>query len=226
MDLRHRSLSVRRPPSSRRRQVIANARRSRPNCEAPTPHRVPERVSSRRHPTVPFGSVSLPPTWRTLPARQSSRPERERLHDPTTSPTRRAPTSQVESTRYRQDLVARFTAVDDSQHREPDDVSGQVHGASARPRQAMMECCVYDPESCPLLTGSYMDYRAARDGPSHFTVGHTVSRHPQPARVKGCGEAGAIARRRPSLFADRFAGCSTSPCHRRREGLRAANHAA
>ncbi len=92
--------------------------------------------------------------------------------------------------------VERFTAVDDFGNIvNPMIVSGQVHGGIAQGLgQAMMEGCVYDPESGQLLTGSFMDYAMPRamDLPN-FTVGHTVTpcTH-NPLGVKGCGEAGAI----------------------------------
>ena len=75
-------------------------------------------------------------------------------------------------------------------------VEGQVHGGIAQGvGQALIEGCVYDPESGQLLTGSYMDYAMPRadDLPS-FRVGmtHTPCPH-NPLGVKGCGEAGAIA---------------------------------
>lgn len=95
-----------------------------------------------------------------------------------------------------QTKVERFTAVDDFGNIvNPMIVSGQVHGGLAQGLgQAMLEGCVYDPESGQLLTGTYMDYTMPRadDLPS-FTVDHTVTpcTH-NPLGVKGCGEAGAI----------------------------------
>ncbi len=92
--------------------------------------------------------------------------------------------------------VDRFTAVDDFGNIvNPMIVEGQVHGGLAQGLgQAMLEGCVYDPESGQLLTGSYMDYTMPRadDLPS-FSVDHTVTpcTH-NPLGVKGCGEAGAI----------------------------------
>jgi carbon-monoxide dehydrogenase large subunit len=92
--------------------------------------------------------------------------------------------------------IDRFTAVDDFGNIvNPMIVSGQVHGGLGQGLgQAMMEGCVYDPESGQLLTGSYMDYCMPRadDLPS-FTVDttNTPCTH-NPLGVKGCGEAGAI----------------------------------
>ena len=75
-------------------------------------------------------------------------------------------------------------------------VEGQVHGGIAQGvGQALVENCVYDPESGQLLTGSYMDYCMPRadDLPS-FKVATTETPCPHnPLGVKGCGEAGAIA---------------------------------
>jgi carbon-monoxide dehydrogenase large subunit len=75
-------------------------------------------------------------------------------------------------------------------------VEGQVHGGLAQGiGQALLENCVYDPDSGQLLTGSYMDYAMPRadDMPSFVveTVKGTPCTH-NPLGVKGCGEAGAI----------------------------------
>ncbi len=75
-------------------------------------------------------------------------------------------------------------------------VEGQVHGGIAQGvGQALIENCVYDPQSGQLLSGSYMDYNMPRahDLP-FFKVGLTETPCPHnPLGVKGCGEAGAIA---------------------------------
>ena len=75
-------------------------------------------------------------------------------------------------------------------------VEGQVHGGIAQGvGQALLENCVYDPETGQLLSGSYMDYCMPRasDLPS-FKVDTTETPCPHnPLGVKGCGEAGAIA---------------------------------
>jgi carbon-monoxide dehydrogenase large subunit len=92
--------------------------------------------------------------------------------------------------------VERFTAVDDFGNIvNPMIVAGQVHGGIAQGLgQAMMEACVYDPQTGQLLTGTYMDYCMPRadDLPS-FDIAHTNTpcTH-NPLGVKGCGEAGAI----------------------------------
>jgi carbon-monoxide dehydrogenase large subunit len=93
--------------------------------------------------------------------------------------------------------VVDWAAVDDFGNVvNPMVVEGQVHGGIAQGiGQALLERCVYDPESGQLLTGSYMDYTMPRadDLPS-FKIGmtHTPCPH-NPLGVKGCGEAGAIA---------------------------------
>ncbi len=93
--------------------------------------------------------------------------------------------------------VDRFTACDDFGNViNPMIVEGQVHGGVAQGLgQALMENCVYDPDSGQLLTGSYMDYAIPRaDDFCTFKV-ETVKGTPcthNPLGVKGCGEAGAI----------------------------------
>ncbi|HQU49353.1 MAG TPA: xanthine dehydrogenase family protein molybdopterin-binding subunit [Casimicrobiaceae bacterium] len=92
--------------------------------------------------------------------------------------------------------VEQFCACDDFGNIiNPMIVEGQVHGGLAQGiGQALLEQCVYDPESGQLLTGTYMDYAMPRadDVPS-FKVGTKVTpcTH-NPLGAKGCGEAGAI----------------------------------
>ena len=92
--------------------------------------------------------------------------------------------------------VDRFTAVDDfGTIINPMIVEGQVHGGLVQGiGQALMENCVYDPESGQLLTGSFQDYAMPRaDDFPQFKLGHvcTPCTH-NPLGTKGCGEAGAI----------------------------------
>ena len=79
--------------------------------------------------------------------------------------------------------IEKFVAVDDfGRVINPMVVEGQVHGGIVQGiGQALMEQCVYDPETGQLLTGSYMDYCMPRadDVPS-FTVRTTRKR---PARI-------------------------------------------
>jgi carbon-monoxide dehydrogenase large subunit len=92
--------------------------------------------------------------------------------------------------------VVRFTACDDFGNIiNPMIVAGQVHGGLTQGiGQALLESCVYDPDSGQLLTGSYMDYAMPRaDDVPPFDVSTKVTpcTH-NPLGAKGCGEAGAI----------------------------------
>ena len=92
--------------------------------------------------------------------------------------------------------IDKFTAVDDFGNVvNPMIVEGQVHGGIAQGiGQALLEGCVYDPETGQLLTASFMDYAMphASDLPT-FQVGTTCTPCTvNPLGVKGCGEAGAI----------------------------------
>ncbi len=92
--------------------------------------------------------------------------------------------------------ICAFTAVDDFGNIiNPMIVEGQVHGGVAQGLgQALLEDCIYDPESGQLLTASYMDYAMPRaDDFPNFKVGNNVTACTHnPLGVKGCGEAGAI----------------------------------
>ncbi|HVC56164.1 MAG TPA: xanthine dehydrogenase family protein molybdopterin-binding subunit [Stellaceae bacterium] len=92
--------------------------------------------------------------------------------------------------------VVNFTASDDfGRIINPMIVAGQVHGGIAQGiGQALLEGCVYDPETGQLLTGSYNDYAMPRadDLPSFaLSTNVTLCTH-NPLGAKGCGEAGAI----------------------------------
>ena len=93
--------------------------------------------------------------------------------------------------------IAAFTAIDDfGTIINPMIVEGQVHGGITHGiGQALLESCIYDPDSGQLLTGSYMDYAMPRaDHLPSFKVDYTVTPCPHnPLGAKGCGEAGAIA---------------------------------
>lgn len=74
-------------------------------------------------------------------------------------------------------------------------VKGQVQGGVAQGLgQALMENCVYDPESGQILTASFADYampRAADMPDIHFEYREfPCATHPMGA--KGCGEAGTV----------------------------------
>ncbi len=92
--------------------------------------------------------------------------------------------------------VASFTACDDFGNIiNPMIVDGQVHGGVTQGiGQALLENCVYDPESGQLLTGSYMDYAMPRadDVPSFKVETRVTPCTHNPLGAKGCGEAGAI----------------------------------
>jgi carbon-monoxide dehydrogenase large subunit len=92
--------------------------------------------------------------------------------------------------------VEKFTAVDDfGTIINPMIVEGQVMGGLVQGiGQALMENCVYDPETGQLLTGSFMDYAMPRaDDFPEFNISTicTPCTH-NPLGTKGCGEAGAI----------------------------------
>jgi carbon-monoxide dehydrogenase large subunit len=92
--------------------------------------------------------------------------------------------------------IVNFTAVDDfGKVINPMIVEGQVHGGLAQGiGQALLESCLYDPQSGQLLTGSYMDYAMPRADDLPFfklATRETPCTH-NPLGVKGCGEAGAI----------------------------------
>ena len=92
--------------------------------------------------------------------------------------------------------VVNFSACDDFGNIiNPMIVEGQVHGGLAQGiGQALLENCVYDPESGQLLTGSYMDYAMPRadDLPSFKVATKVTPCTHNPLGAKGCGEAGAI----------------------------------
>ena len=93
--------------------------------------------------------------------------------------------------------VVGWTAVDDFGNIvNPMIVAGQVHGGIAHGvGQALLEHCIYDPETGQLLTGSFNDYAMPRaDDLPNITLDVTVTPCPHNSLgVKGCGEAGAIA---------------------------------
>src|SRR5690606_1384794 len=92
--------------------------------------------------------------------------------------------------------IEQFVAVDDFGNViNPMIVEGQVHGGIAQGLgQAMLEQCVYDPETGQLLTGSMLDYALPRasDLPRLVVDTRVTPCTHNPLGVKGCGEAGAI----------------------------------
>lgn len=93
--------------------------------------------------------------------------------------------------------VVAYSVVDDFGNvLNPLIVDGQVHGGVAQGiGQALLENCVYDPDSAQLLSGSFVDYTMPRaDDLPALNVDYVVTPCPHnPLGVKGCGEAGAIA---------------------------------
>jgi carbon-monoxide dehydrogenase large subunit len=74
-------------------------------------------------------------------------------------------------------------------------VRGQVHGGVVQGLgQALMENCLFDPETAQLLTGSFMDYCMPRadDMPSFGLAFNEVLCTTNPMGIKGCGEAGTV----------------------------------
>ena len=92
--------------------------------------------------------------------------------------------------------IINFSAVDDfGTIVNPMIVEGQVHGGIVHGvGQALMEQCVYDPDTSQLLTGSFNDYCMPRaDDVPNFSVSTRETPCPHnPLGVKGCGEAGTI----------------------------------
>ncbi len=77
----------------------------------------------------------------------------------------------------------------------PKIVEGQIHGGLAQGiGQALMEQCVFDPQSGQLLTGSLMDYCVPRadDLPSFGTLLQETPSTTNPLGVKGKGESGTV----------------------------------
>jgi aerobic carbon-monoxide dehydrogenase large subunit len=94
--------------------------------------------------------------------------------------------------------LAGYWAVDDiGTVINPIIVEGQLHGGVAQGTgQALLERCLYDPDSGQLLTGSFLDYAVPRASDLPFFVSEFDESAPcthNPLGAKGCGEAGAIA---------------------------------
>jgi carbon-monoxide dehydrogenase large subunit len=92
--------------------------------------------------------------------------------------------------------IVRYLVVDDfGTVVNPLLLQGQVHGGVAQGvGQAMLERCVYDPQTGQLVTGSLTDYclpRAA-DLPAVEFAYNVVPCRTNPLGLKGAGEAGAI----------------------------------
>jgi carbon-monoxide dehydrogenase large subunit len=90
--------------------------------------------------------------------------------------------------------LARYTAIDDvGRAVNPMIIHGQTHGGIAQGMgQALMEHCVYDPESGQALAGSFMDYAMPRasDLPFFTTDLSEVPSTTHPLGFRGGGEGG------------------------------------
>jgi aerobic carbon-monoxide dehydrogenase large subunit len=90
--------------------------------------------------------------------------------------------------------LARYTAIDDvGRAVNPMIIHGQTHGGIAQGMgQALMEHCVYDPESGQPLAGSFMDYALPRaaDLPFFATDISEVPSTTHPLGFRGGGEGG------------------------------------
>jgi carbon-monoxide dehydrogenase large subunit len=92
--------------------------------------------------------------------------------------------------------ILRFVVVDDfGTVVNPLLLAGQVHGGIGQGvGQALLEDCLYDPESGQLVTGSLMDYAMPRadNVPALEFSYNVVPCTTNPLGIKGAGEAGAI----------------------------------
>ncbi len=90
--------------------------------------------------------------------------------------------------------LARYTAIDDvGRAVNPMIIHGQTHGGIAQGMgQALMEHCVYDPDSGQALAGSFMDYAMPRAGdlPFFATDLSEVPSTTHPLGFRGGGEGG------------------------------------
>ena len=92
--------------------------------------------------------------------------------------------------------VLNYTVVDDlGRIINPLLAAGQVHGGVAQGLgQALMENCVYDPESGQLMTATFVDYAMPRadDMPPLSVTFNEIPCTTNPMGSKGAGEAGTI----------------------------------
>ncbi len=90
--------------------------------------------------------------------------------------------------------LSRYTAIDDvGRAVNPMIIHGQTHGGIAQGMgQALMEHCVYDPETGQALAGSFMDYAMPRalDLPFFATDISEVPSTTHPLGFRGGGEGG------------------------------------
>ena len=92
--------------------------------------------------------------------------------------------------------IARYVIVDDvGRVINPLIVDGQIHGGVAQGLgQALMEHCVYDPESGQLMTATFVDYVMPRaDNMPDLDISYNeIPCLTNPLGAKGAGEAGTI----------------------------------
>ena len=92
--------------------------------------------------------------------------------------------------------IVKYTVVDDfGKVINPLLLAGQVHGGIAQGvGQALLEHCVYEPDSGQLLSATYQDYTMPRaDNMTHIEFAlNEVPCITNPLGIKGAGEAGAI----------------------------------
>ena len=92
--------------------------------------------------------------------------------------------------------IAHYVIVDDvGRVINPLIVDGQIHGGVAQGLgQALMENCVYDPESGQLMTATFVDYVMPRadDMPDLDISYNEIPCTTNPLGAKGAGEAGTI----------------------------------
>lgn len=93
--------------------------------------------------------------------------------------------------------IVRYTGVDDvGRVINPLIVDGQTHGGIVQGvGQALMEHCLYDPDSAQVIAGSFMDYTMPRadDVPSFQLANNEVMAPNNMLGVKGGGEGGTTA---------------------------------
>lgn len=93
------------------------------------------------------------------------------------------------------DLCALTAVNDNGVVKDGQLVEGQIHGGIAQAvGQALVEECLFDPDSGQLLTGSFLDYAMPRADhlPTIACEPHPVPCATNPLGVKGAGECGVV----------------------------------
>ncbi len=102
---------------------------------------------------------------------------------------------EVDSDTGKVDMVSYFVLDDFGKVINPMLVAGQVHGGIVQGLgQAVLENCVYDPDSAQLLTASFTDYAMPRaeDIPDIDFAYEEIPCKTHAMGAKGCGEAGTV----------------------------------